>query len=84
MNTFPLQIWIVRFEDARGRELTGLRGAVRVAGTQDQAIERAEELLNAWLRENPGRDGSYSTSALVDHVARMERTVAGYAARITH
>jgi hypothetical protein len=60
------QIWIIKFVDALEKELPGLRGAVRVAGTQDQAVERAELRLNTWLRANPGLDGSYTITALVE------------------
>jgi len=55
------QVWIIKFVDERGCDLqfgpadTGLR-RVRMAASDQREVElKADELLNRWLKDNPGR-----------------------------
>lgn len=58
-----MNIWIIRFENEHNRELTGLRGSVRIfARTQIEAERKADSVLNTWLEENPGEVGSWTVT----------------------
>lgn len=59
-------IWVIKFENHLNRELAGLRGSVRIAApTQAGAEVKADELLNEWLRKNPGEVGSWTITLWV-------------------
>jgi len=68
---YPMQVWLIRFEDENGRELrgpagTGLRNSVRMAANDQTLVElKADEILNAWLKANPGRTGSWTITLWV-------------------
>lgn len=68
---YTSQVWIIKFVDERGRELltgpvgTGLHN-VRMASNNQALVElKADEILNGWLKANPGRVGSWSVSLWV-------------------
>jgi hypothetical protein len=65
------QVWVIKFVDERGRELltgpvgTGLHNVRMASTTQGEVELKADEILNRWLKANPGRVGSYSISLWV-------------------
>lgn len=65
MTIWLVQVMEYRLNISSGQVLLDDRYtfSFRVAGTQSQAEEKADEVLNAWLTGHPGQAASYSISA---------------------
>ena len=66
-----MSIWLVRIEGFRavstngGKLLREYLFSFRVSGTQEEAENKADEILNTWLFVNPGEAATWSISAWV-------------------
>ncbi len=79
-----MQTWVIRFENEKNRELTGLRGSVRmVADTQVEVEITADQILSRWLHENPGQVGSWTITAWVQPKYRAGRHLDQLKAKLT-